>query len=272
MRAATLIALALLAGGIPTGGARACVYTAVTYMGGRPSDAEIRAQKQRDEATLIRARTIAADAAWRGGVDAPGRLAEMLVPNVRPIVIERSDCGPMNEIDFASDEAKPQDLLAGTPYSERAEEFLGILRGYPRSPGRACNADVRARFAAFLRRRLSPDELRGAFIFLDPRWTGGEGIVARMTDFAGRTRRPPLGWRGAGALQTDKIAQWLALAPAGRALKRAVDDFWAETGPLLGDTDRLCPVGVARWKAEQAQLVRQVAAADEEERAARAKR
>src|SRR4051812_40189499 len=141
MRGACSLALIVVAAVLPTGGARACFLTAVTYVGDRPSVEELVSQKRRDEAERVRARTIAAEKAWRSGVDAPGRLAEMLVPNVRPIVVERSDCGPMNEIDIAADEAKPQDLLAGTSYARRAEEFLGILRAFHGSPGVACNAD-----------------------------------------------------------------------------------------------------------------------------------
>jgi hypothetical protein len=47
----------------------------------------------------------------------------------------------------------------------------------------------------------------------------------------------------------------MRLVPSGRAFKAALDDFWRESGPLLGDSDRICPAAVARWPEAQARIV-----------------
>jgi hypothetical protein len=193
------------------------------------------------------------------GADPASGLAEMAVPNVRPIYIERSDCGPMNEIDRAEGEETREDLLAGTRFAGRGDEFNRMWRGFDGETfGSMCNAELRGRFAAFLRRRLSPQQLRDSYLFLAARWEGlleGPGPLRRLTAFEGRERRPPLRWVTEEPWQAQEIRRWLRLVPAGRAMKTALDDFWRENEPLLGDEERICPAAVARRPEVQARIV-----------------
>lgn len=258
MRARILIGALIAAGACSGGEANACFLLPIIRIGDKPSEAELEARERKASQDRIRHGTRKARRGLASGMDAAGALAEWTVPNVRPVPIEGTDCGPTNEIDLGADEESRDDWLAGTPYAGRAWEFGDILDTY-RGPGATCNAEVRGRFAAHLRRRLTPAQLSEVYVFLAAR-RSDEPIVDRMTAFEGRSRRPPLLWMGSNRLQTLQIRGWLRRLPAGRALKSAADQFWAETEPLLADPGRLCPAATAAWPSARADLVRRLEA------------
>lgn len=250
----------LLAAACAGGKAGACIYNPVIYIGGKPSPSELRAREREGSVEEIRIGTLQARREWPGAAAGAKVLGELLVPNIRPVPIEQSDCGPTNEVDLADGEEEPNDLLAGTPYAGRADEFTDIFWGYEGSrPGSMCNAEVRDRFAVHLRRRLTPEALREAYVFLGARRPGTH-LIVRMTAFDGRSRRLPLRWMGRDARTDEQVRRWLRRQPAGRALKSAADEFWAEAEPLLADSSLLCPDATAAWPAEQAPLVKQIEA------------
>jgi hypothetical protein len=256
---ARIFAAALIAAACAAGEARACILLYVPEIP-KPTPAERLARQKQGSADQVREGIRRARQTWAAGVDAPAVLAEWLVPNIRPVPIQRSDCGPLNEADLAEGEETWDDWLAGTRYFGRAEDFYEVLYDYKGpTPGTACNAEVRARFAGHLRRRLTPQELRESYLFFAARRPETD-LVVRMTAFQWGTRRPPLQWLGRDRWTDDQVRRWLRLQPAGRALKSATDQFWAETEPLLDDPARVCPAASASWPAAQAALVREIEA------------
>ena len=249
---------AFIATAMPLGAeARACFYTGVV---GQERMSARALARERDRALRQRTR-------WRGeraraalarGADPAALLAEMLVPNVRPVRIERSDCGPENEIDVADGEEKPEDWVAGTRYAGQIPDVAGFWDMYEDpglSRGATCNAELRAGFGGHLPPRLAPGELEAAYLFLAARWNGTDGpdaIRSRLTAFERQTRRPPVRW---SSTYWREIAQWAERDPAGMAIMRVSGDFWRETEPLLGDDARICPEAAARWPAVQARVV-----------------
>ncbi|HET9637726.1 MAG TPA: hypothetical protein VFP12_00795 [Allosphingosinicella sp.] len=257
---ARILAFGLLIAVACTGAeANACFVTG-GILGPKPSRAEELASAKQWSAYRVRERILSARRSWAAGIDAPDILAEWLVPNVRPVPRQHSDCAPPKEVDLGDGEETWDDWLAGTPYAGRAVQYEEVLWNYEGpTPGPACNAEVRARFADHLRRRLTPDELRESYLFLAARRPDTNAVV-RLTAFSSGTRRPPLRWSGADLWTDDQVRRWLRRHPAGRALNSASDQFWAETEPLLDDKARLCPAATAAWPAAQAALVREIEA------------
>jgi hypothetical protein len=253
------VALAFAAALAFSGEAAACVYLPLVRDGPPPSARELADERaSHDRALRMQRRERAAEALARG-MDAAGPLADMLVPNVRPIRIHRSDCGATNEIDPAPGEETPEDWLRGTRLAGRADDYARIWRiDGDETLGPTCNAEVRGRFAAYLRRRLSPEQLHESYLFLGSYWDppgSARELRWRLAAFAAGTRRPPLRWSGVNRRQEQEIRRWTRLVPTGRVLRQAMDDFWRETAPLLGDTTTACPEAAARWPAVQARLV-----------------
>jgi hypothetical protein len=215
--------------------------------------AEAERARERERRNLRRA---AAEQAAAGPDRGAAALAEMLVPNVRPIFIDRPMCDPPSEIDHGGGEpAHDSEWLAGTPYDGRYAEFSGVVRSLGGElPGAACNAEVRNRFAGHLRRRLTARQLREATLFLGAGWfrIDAREPVTRLTAFRTPDRRAPVDWQGG---PESGLARWAREDRTGRALQRATDGFWRETGPLLGDADRLCPAATTVWRAAQRALV-----------------
>ncbi|HEX8580138.1 MAG TPA: hypothetical protein VF655_11170 [Allosphingosinicella sp.] len=281
----TIAAFALA---LPLGGqAAACFYTAVAKVGG---DAPYQTKRQRAEAERkalavgwkmrIRERSAAAQAELAAGVDAPARLADMLVPNVQPVPRLHSDCGEVgDEVDMADGEETFAETLAGTPVAAHHDDFPYITRKWHGeiSFGKVCNAEFREGFAAHLRRRLTAEQVRAAYLFLRARSRVGEKVdmfvpLRRLTAFDAASRRPPLRWFTEDPLQEKQIKRWIAADSAGRALQAAADEFWREHENMLGDTSRLCPKALAQWPAVRAQLVAELEAALAARRAREAKR
>lgn len=234
-------------------------------VGGKRSEAELFAAARRQVRLETRQRyerrAALAQAAAAHGIDAPAVLAEMLVPNIRPVVIQRSDCGPWNEVDAAAGEASYDEWLAGTPYAGAASNFWDILEPHEAEMiGPACNAEFRRRFADYLRRRLSAGVLRDAYLVLAPYWVGTDGPDAtrgRLTAFAGDTRRAPVRWT-IGGDEEARVARWLKRDPSGRLLQETLRDFWRESEPLLASEALACPSAAARWPVARAEILRQI--------------
>lgn len=251
--------------------AAACVLVPLTTIG--PNYVEYPAALARLGARrMTAARRETAARELEQGADAAAQLAEMLVPNVHPTRIERSDCGPSNEIDHADGEEAPDDWLVGTRFAGRADEFEELwydFRG--ETLGTMCNAEFRSGFAAHLRRRLTEAELREAYLSLASRWeriAWPHSALRRLTAFEGSVRRPPLRWTTEEPWQEQDIRRWMRRTSVGQRLKAAIDEFWAASEPLLGDARVMCPGAVARWPAAQAQIVAMIEARIEERRQA----
>ncbi|MBV9984200.1 hypothetical protein, partial [Bradyrhizobium sp.] len=258
MRAASLIALALLGSCLPAARAQACVFGVVEEGLGPPRTAEeLGAEAKQQKVQGLRMATREAEQAWRAGADAPAALAEMLVPDIRAVTAAAGPCGAGGLI-WTPEKTVFEEWLASTRYAGRASEFQRQLRDYAGGPlAPDCDAEVRQLFAEHLRRRLTPGELRAAYVFLTVR-RPGYGRSDRIGAFAPHSVRPPLYWSGGDWEETMQIRGWLRTNPDGRALRRATHAFWAETAPLLADDSRLCPAAVARRRAEQAELVRRI--------------
>lgn len=258
--------------------AAACMWNYPLEVGGsRRTEAEREraraAQARYESRELFRARSAQALTALAQGYDITGALAEMLVPNVRPVPIERSDsCGASNEIDFAEGEETVADLLAGTRFAGWADRYLDFAPPWEgETIGPACNAEFRGRFVAVLRRRMTEPQRRDAYLFLasrianwkgDPAPLGNAGhlstdprAISRLVAFEGRTRRPPIRWTAASYREERSIRRWIARHSSGRALQAAIDEFWRESEPLLLDSERTCPEATARWPSVQARIV-----------------
>lgn len=244
-------AFALLA----PGAASACVYEATTRVQSWSSVGPVHVTQAQERRWFVQGRRIAADEALAEGTDPALLLGQLLVPNIRPVPIEHSDCGPTNEIDFGAGEERFSDWLAGTYLAGHAEldaSVIRVLASGGETLGRACNAEFRDRFAAYLRRRLDPGQLRASYLFLASRSDHPGRPVTRLVRFEGDQRRPPVRWI---SRFNDDIERWERRTAVGRAMKQALDDFWRENGPPLGDNASVCPAAVARWPAIQAQIL-----------------
>jgi hypothetical protein len=217
----------------------------------RPTAEELEAERAQARRDTIQQRRAFGVAELARGADPAAMLAQMLVPNIRPVPIQRSDCGPENEVDFADGEETESGLLAGT-YLAARDELQGRLVYFEgETPGRACNAEFRAGFAAMLRRRLDDRQLRAIYLFLRSRWNGPGTPLRRLAYFQDRARRPPLRWDR----DPESIERWLRRVDEGRLMKWVLDDFWTGNGPLLGDSTRVCPAATARDPAIRAGIV-----------------
>lgn len=231
--------------------ASACMYN---YVGPGPSERQRRAQAERDRLDFLQRHGAAVEAALARGVDPAAELATMLVPNIRAIPLEESDCGPVRELDSAFDRFELEGYLGGTYLAGHAAALNFDVWGYAGELfGPACNEELRARFADRLRRRLDDGQRRAAYLFLGARWGGREPGLVRLTHFRDwHGRRPPVDWSTRFILE---ITRWSQDTDEGRALQRLMDDFWQESGPSLGDNARACPATTARWPEMQTRMI-----------------
>lgn len=280
-----LVLLALpLALALPLGSeARACFINYPVEVGGERRSASERrraalAQARRAAQELLARREAAAEAALAQGYDFTGALAEILVPNIRPVPIEEpQSCGSGNEYDEAGGDEEAADWLAGTGYEAWAPMYDQFSPWEGETFGPACNAEFRTRFAALLRRRMSEEERREAYRFLAARignWKGdplplqpvghlaGERRgISRHVAFAGGARRPPIRWLSPSSGQPGDIERWLRGTSSGRALQGAMDEFWHDNGALIESSQQACPAALARWPSVQARIVAPIEAA-----------
>jgi hypothetical protein len=252
-----------------------------------PSDEAVERQRlarDRSEARArIRIRTDDANR-WAVGSDVRGALAEMLVPNVRPVPILRSRGGLPLEVDLAAGVETPADWVAGTRFEGMPAAALAPLASWRGETfGPACNAEVRTRFAAHIGRRVhGPGQLKEAYRFLAARtpywrgypvplqptghWREDLPMVSRLVAFDGDTRRPPVRWSAEFESIEQDLVRWTGRSRTGRLVRQAMDEFWRENGPLLGSDARVCPEAAARSPSVQARIVAPLAEAAERRR------
>lgn len=265
-RLAALLALPILL--MPASGGDASV--AATQESGAESE---RQRQQRDRrAAEARVRYRLADAHIAAvHVERLGALAEMLVPNIRPVPIWHDSRGLPNEVDLAEGVETPADWVAGTRARLSEEQLAIVGRWRGETLGPACNAEFRARFAEHLRRTMEPRALRDAYIFLAPRtpywrgqpvalqptahWAEGRPMISRLVAFDGTSRRPPVRWSAEFETIEREIVRWTKRDRTGRALQRSMDAFWRDHAALLDAPERACPDAAARWPSVQARIV-----------------
>lgn len=257
--------------------AGACVYTASVETLGKPltprqERAEARAREKRIEAAT-RAETLRrlqqSDLRLRNGpVNFAGELAQLLVPNVRPVWISRSDCQHESEDDHGEGRETEETLIArflgDTPYSGSGVSLRWLaVRGHTFSFGTECNAEFRGRFAAALGTAVSKDHLRGAWRFLGARLrpsfvsggiTGMGNNYEHLVAFRGRSRVPPVDWVLSHPILFEEVTGYVRRAAAGRAIAAAAGHFWNENAPSLGDDRRVCPATMARLDTARADI------------------
>jgi hypothetical protein len=274
MRTMLIGALALPAASLLPAPAAACVFLAVPCLGPsfecNPSPAERLADAKRLSAEATRERLAEARDRLRSGkVDVAAELAELLVPNVRPVYLEYSDCGAMGEIDFGAgiegEEERFRALTAGTPFAGAdLDRFRTMLRREDEdlSFGAPCNAEFRRGFADRLRRSVDPAELRLAWTFLAARQRthGTYGpIYHRLMRFEGRSRKPPLRWHLDDLWLRGQVETALRRTSWGPSLKAAIDSFWAGTAARLDDSSFVCPQATARWSGTRERVLAKMA-------------
>lgn len=259
--------------------ARACFVVPITYVGTAPerlSPRQILAADRRWSKIATRQRLVAGKARLREGrVDVAAELAELLVPNPRPIFIPESNCGPHGEIDFAAGRERIQDefasLVKGTPLAGSDwSDFAGLLRASDTSLafGAGCNGEFRRTFAAFLSAEVNDADLRDAWLFLGARQRAD---YDRLTVFDGRTRHPPVRWLLSNPRLKDEVRRYVRKRAAGRSIEAATDKFWAINGPLLDDDNHVCPNFNADWLKRRELLLAQILEKHEERRRRRAR-
>ena len=270
-------AAAVAASAAGASSASACVWLPVTCIGenGGPCPVETAEQRiARDEAESAdetrRRLDDARDRLRAGNVDLAAELSELVVPNVRPVQVVNSDCGPMGEVDFGAGAESPETLfnrlVAGTQLEASNFDDLppSLLRRELIGFGEPCNAEFRRSFAAHLRQALAGRHLRRAWLFLQAR--RHHGGYRRLVRFEGEERTPPWIWQASAHWLTDEIRQFARTDPSGRRLAEAVESFWTEHARDLGDDERLCPATAAEWATLRARLVPELVTALEARR------
>lgn len=260
---------AALPAGFAAPPASACVFLPVVCVGSEPecnpSPDELHARQLRWSAEETRSRLAEArNRLRRGQVDFAAELAELLVPNIRPIVTQFSDCGPEGEIDYGAGRVTPeavfQAVTAGTPLAGSAMgDFAALLRREALSPlGPACNLEFRQGFAAFLRQSVNAEDLTQAWLFLSARQrTHGTygSLYHRLVRFDGSARTPPVHLALAHPWLRDEVAGALRRTSWGRSIAAAANVFWASHAAELADDARACPTAAAEWAGARQRLI-----------------
>lgn len=253
--------------------ASACVFLPVVCLGGGPECNPSPAQRrlERKQWSALETRRLLAEAKGRlkaGRVDEAADLAELLVPNVRPVHTRHTSCGPEGEIDYGAGRpgGEPQfrQLVAGTRIAHAdPHDFAFILRDHDNfSFGPACNAEFRGAFAALLRRRLTPAELRRAWLFLSARQRSGDlygSTYHRLVRFEGKTRAPPLRWVAQDEWLQEQVTGAIRRTAWGRSISAAADAFWREQASRLSDDRQICPKAAAAWEVARQALLAKIA-------------
>ncbi|KUR71572.1 hypothetical protein AQZ52_08070 [Novosphingobium fuchskuhlense] len=249
------VVLALVLAALPAA-AKACVWLPV----GNPSVAEQRhwsrvqtKQLQREAAKRLSSGQVAVD----------DELAELLVPNVRPIRLWFSDCGPEGELDLAGGIQGYNDNLFDDPRLKgiKRENHARVLREYQGQTilGPACNAEFRRRFAEWLQAELSAADREKAWLFLIARKREadhtGLNVYRRLVAFEYGTRRPPIRWVSENRWIARDLERFKRKKAAGRRLVAAMAAFWARQEPLLASDEAVCPSALATYRSDRENVI-----------------
>lgn len=256
-------------GGFAATPAAACVWLPIICVGDsvdcKPSPLKRLARERSLSAGETRHRLIEGKARLRAGkVDVAAELAELLVPNIRPVWIQQTSCGPIGEIDYGdgalSADSLYRALVAGTPLAGKDPElFAGLLdrsEAHPLEP--RCNSEFRRSFAAYIARAVPADQLREAWLFLGARQRVNDSFgdrYHRLVRFEGGRRAPPVRWILADRGLEDQVSRALSRTAWGPSLEAAVNGFWAEAAGRVGDDSKACPVEFADWAAARERIV-----------------
>lgn len=241
--------------------AAACVYHPITCFGDsiacNPSPLKRLAQERNLSAAETRRRLVEGKAKLLAGkVDPAAELAELLVPNIRPVWAEMTSCGRSGEIDFGDGELGRDSLyralVAGTALAGKDPEFFAEVlhrsEAYPLEP--LCNAEFRQAFARYIGQAVPAEHLREAWLFLGARQRPTDSFgdrYHRLVRFEAGGRAPPVRWILADRWLDVQVARALARTAWGRSLTAAMDSFWAEAGARVGEDSKACPVAYAEW-------------------------
>lgn len=249
-----VLALALVLAALPSAAA-ACVWLPI----GEFSDSEERRISRNLTKGLQR------EAALRlasGQVVVDDELAELLVPNVRPIRLWFSDCGPEGELDLAGGIQGYNDNLFDDPRLKdiKRENYARVLREYQGRTilGPACNAEFRRRFADWLQAELSAADREKAWLFLIARKREANRfgtVYRRLIAFQYGTRRPPVIWVSEDRWIAKDIDRFKRKTDAGRRLVAAMATFWARQEPLLASDEAVCPAALATYRNDREQVI-----------------
>ena len=260
---------AVLPAGFAAAPASACAIIAPVCLGSdaecHPTPAQRRAEQRHWSAEETRTRLAEARTRLgRGPVDFAAELAELLVPNIRPVWTQFTDCGPEGEIDYGEGRETPDSvfraLTGGTPLAgEDWGAYASVLRRQELfSFGTTCNAEFRQGFAALLRQSIAPADLRKAWLFLTARQRTQGNIASlyhRLVRFEGRARTPPVRWTLADPWLSEQVAVALRRTSWGPAISAAARDFWARRGIDLSDDAQACPAAAVQWASARQRLV-----------------
>ena len=257
--------------------ASACLIYSPTCVGDReacnPTPAQRRAQEKLASEEETRRRLIDARARMaRGEADPAAELAELLVPNIRPVWLEHSSCGPEGEVDYGkgrvTEQTDYENLVSGTPLEgSEIGEFARIVRSELYSLGPECNTEFRRTFATFLRSSLSGANLEQAWLFLGARHRPHGAFLPRfrrLVSFKGDSRAPPIRWMFENEWLEKQVAAALRRTAWGRSLSAATDAFWTRHSSGLQENQRACPEAAADWEELRRQLIPQMLAQREE--------
>ena len=222
--------------------ATACVWALNKQTIGKPLSKRAHAERDAAQARAVAKERIERirDDLRTGRVDAATGLADMLIPNIRAVRIDRSDCGDANEYDTLGGlDRQTSNLFAGTELDGLdPDRFAGFYRQVGDLPGRDCNVEFRARFAAYLRARIDGKSLAQSYVTL-----ANEARIPyfRYYRFAGDRREPPLVTYGDFTTpRARQTALWRVLDPE-RPIGRSVTAFWDEVGSRVSDDMFACP-------------------------------
>jgi hypothetical protein len=195
-------------------------------------------------------------------VNFASELAEILVPNIRPVRLSYSSCGPEGEIDFAGGADEKSDGLTDDTRLKGVDlsDFRRVLREFDGETllGPSCNAEFRGRFATWLRTKLADNELRTTWLFLTARTRerGTYGSVYhRLMSFDVSTRRPPIRWWGQDEWIRKDIDRFNKKNAVGPRLSNAMSAFWAQQEPTMASDELVCPQAVASWQNDRERLI-----------------
>jgi hypothetical protein len=202
-----------------------------------------------------------------GDVNVIQELAEILVPNIRPIRLEYSSCGPEGEIDFAGGVDEIHEGVSDDPRLKGFDlhSYRPLFRDFDGETmlGPSCNAEFRGHFAMWLRTNLTDDELRTTWLYLFPRTRqhGSYGsLYHRLISFDRHTRRPPMRWWHYDQWIAKDIERFSKDSVVGRRLGQVMSVFWAQQEPILGSDEAICPKAHATWRTDRERLINMIVA------------